>query len=97
MPLLSSGRVQIELRCDLLLGTNQIAHRLHIRRVTGEPEAIEVPPVLDRGEHGVVVVSDVRNAGGMVGMRNGQHDGTAAALTSRRVAAARVVAKPLKP
>src|ERR1700740_2223187 len=33
---------------DLLLGTNQIGHRLHVHRVAGEPKAIDVPPILER-------------------------------------------------
>ena len=55
---------------DLFLRANQISHRLHVHRVTGEPEATEIPPVLDCREHRIVVVSHARSACGMVGVRD---------------------------
>ena len=80
----------------LFLRANQISHRLHVHRVTGEIEATEIPPVLDCREHRIVVVSHARSACGMVGVGDGYHHNTTAALASRSIAAARVVAKPLK-
>src|SRR6266404_6002459 len=78
----------------LAYGSDQIAHGRHIACIAGEGQAAELPPVLDGGEHRVVVIGHAGSACRVVRVRDGQRHHVTAPIARRRIAAAAGVAEP---
>ena len=57
----------------LLFWSNEITHGRHVDGVTSKFQAAELPAILDRCQHEMVVVGNVRGTGRVVGVRNGDH------------------------
>src|SRR5712671_5085942 len=75
----------------LLFGPDQIAHWRHIGGVAGECQAAEIPAILNRCQHGLMIVGDVRRTRRLIRVRNSNHDDAAAAFAGNGVAASAVV------
>src|SRR5260370_9900470 len=83
------------LATGLFSRTNQICHSRDVCSVASEGEATELPPILDCGQHAVVIVGNVRGTGRMIGVGDREHhdasatrDGIAATahITERKIA-----------
>src|ERR1700741_5541911 len=79
----------------LLPRTDQIRHSRDVCSTASEGEATELPPILNRGQHAVVIVGNVRGTARMIGVGDREHhdasangDGTAATahIIERKIA-----------
>src|SRR6266516_333893 len=84
------GPSALVLRC-LAPWADEIAHRLHVGGVAGKGEAAEMPAVLDRCQHRVVVGGDIGGGRRVVRVRDRKCHDVAATLAGRAVAAAALV------
>src|SRR5712671_4231629 len=75
----------------LLFGPDQIAHWRHVGGVAGKCQAAKIPSVLNRCQHGLMVVGDVRRTGRLIRVRNGDHHDAASAFAGNGVTATAVV------
>jgi len=82
---------QGSLATGLFSRTNQICHSREVCSVASEGEATELPPILDCGQHAVVIVGNVRGTGRMIGVGDREHhdasatrDGIAATCAYRK-------------
>src|ERR1700747_677082 len=57
----------------LLPRTDQIRHSRDVCSIASEGEATELPPVLNRGQHAVVIVGNVRGTARMIGVGDREH------------------------
>jgi hypothetical protein len=64
---------QGSLATGLFSRTNQICHSRDVCSVASEGEATELPPILDCGQHAVVIVGNVRGTGRMIGVGDREH------------------------